>query len=131
MQTKLMKHEKQAVRDMIEDFRSQGGELFTDAERGMTVAMIPAFSGSRMAHVGVSWQAPTEKKFRKLVGINTAIGNCDGTFQVPVKPANYAEWANEFSYLFDPLEAAEKELSLATAKTWPFPSGNRPSDITY
>lgn len=121
MQTKLTKQEKRYVRDMIADFESTGGQLFSFPEEGLTIAMIPAFAGSRMAHVGVSWQAPSEKKFRRLVGADTAIARCNGSFQffqVPISPGFYTAWAWEFA------KACESVKPIPPAQTGPFPSGD-------
>ncbi len=100
-QTKLTKDEKAEVRDLISDFTSQGGTLFYVPRVGMVVAMIPEFSGSRMANVGVSFAATSEKKFRKLVGARLAIYRADGTFAVPVQPEYFRDWVE---YMADSME---------------------------
>ena len=73
MQTKLNKAEKQLVRGNLDMLRVEGGDVFSFPDKGVTVAIAPAFPGSRMAMAAVAIAAPTEKKFRKLVGVNQAM----------------------------------------------------------
>ena len=72
-QTKLSRAEKIGVRIVLTEFEEDGGYVFSFPIDRVTVAIKPAFEGSRMARAAVSIAAPTETKFRKLVGIDRAL----------------------------------------------------------
>lgn len=64
--TKLTKDQKAERREWIDELEYAGGEV---ANAGMfTVAKLPDFAGSKMAHFSVSVCSDTEMKFRRKVG---------------------------------------------------------------
>lgn len=64
--TKLTKDQKAQRREWLGEMEYLGGEVAT---AGMfTVAKLPDFPGSKMAHYSVSVCSDTEMKFRRKVG---------------------------------------------------------------
>jgi hypothetical protein len=97
-QSKLPKAHKASVRHAIRMFEADGGRVFFFPEVRMTVAVIHAFPGSRMAVVGVAIASPTETKFRKLMGAHIAMLRCDDQgFQMPVQPHEYEDFAKRLA----------------------------------
>lgn len=103
---------------LVNDFKSVGGRLFFFPTLGLTVALVPAFSGSDFASMGVAWCSLCEAKFSHLIGSVHAITRC---YQpVPCDQENFENFAISFSKLFEPI--AQPETELLDPKAWPFPT---------
>jgi hypothetical protein len=81
--SKLDKFEKAALKDMKAQHAADGGTLVQDA--GFTMAVMPAFPGSKMVRVSVSFASEMETKLRPKVGAYMALSKMfEGEFvQVP------------------------------------------------
>jgi hypothetical protein len=100
MQTKLNKLEKTAIREMILEFKEAGGFVFSFGDIGLTLAITWEFSGAKNAKVGISWQADTETKFRRLVGAAVAMSRANYGFPVPVQKEFAGDFATSFHAMF-------------------------------
>ena len=64
--TKLTREQKDQRREWLEELEYANGEIANAAM--FTVAKLPDFQGSKMAHFSVSVCSDTEMKFRRKVG---------------------------------------------------------------
>ena len=100
-QSKMNHEEKQEVRDLIANFESDGVMLFYFPDIGLTLAIEREFPKARNAKVGISWQADTETKFRKLVGADKALRRLAfASFPVPVEEGYERDFAEAFADMF-------------------------------
>jgi hypothetical protein len=99
MQTKFSKDEKALVRANLEQFEADGGEVFWFPDHALTLAILPRFPNSKWVDIGIAWCAPTETKFRKLVGARFATHRARvGTFTMPLAgPKMWGTFAEELA----------------------------------
>jgi len=71
--TRLDAASKVDRRELLKSLRALGGEVFSFPNDGITIAIQPAFEGSRTMHVAVAVASPEEKKFRRKVGEYVAL----------------------------------------------------------
>lgn len=94
--TKLDTSQKESRKEMKACVRANDGQIFSFPHHGVTVAIEPAFPGSRMVNVSVSFMSPNEQKFRRKVGEYYALYRMRSGEYVQVP--NSLEWATIAEY---------------------------------
>ena len=96
--TMLTRSEKTTLFVALAIFCRAGGEIVSNEETGITVAVMPVFPGSNTVKVSTSVMSPDEDTFRDSVGKMHALDNMGlGNFIVMPTPDDLESFAESLS----------------------------------